>query len=109
MEYKVLEELSTITGIAKNGMLKLFDNMQLCICNDALESLHSGEEICELNIGLGKLLLRVDDDEILYKFIPSNQLEKQLIDTIKNDSSPLIAQAENYLCKRFTNTYKELL
>lgn len=109
MDYKILDELSTITGIAINDMTKLFDNMSLCVCNDVLESIHSGEDVCELNIGIGKLILRVDDNEIMYKFIPSSQLENDLINTIKNNSSPLIQHAENCLCKRFNNTYKELL
>lgn len=105
----MIEDLARITTIPVFTLKKLFNNLGYCICHKVLENyLEKNVDTC-VNIGIGKLSISILDNSILYKFIPSQKFEQNLVDTIKNKESPLVNHAEDILIDKITNTYKELL
>lgn len=108
MKFNMLEDLSTITTIPLLPMQELFQKGAICICDNVNETLKNKENECEIDIGIGKLLLRIDTEYIEYKFIPSSKLEENLINTINTRESPLINELEEALSKRIMNVYKDL-
>ena len=109
MQNNLLNDLSIITTIPQATLVKLMDKMTWCICNSVEESILNSEKITEMDLGIGKLLLSIDDGFLEYKFIPSSKLESNVLKTIKEKKNPLINNLEISLVDRITNTYKDMI
>ena len=105
----MINDLAKITTIPVFSLKKLCTNMILCICHRVLENYLNKETETTADIGIGRLNISIQEDEILYKFIPSYKFEQSLIETIDTKKSPLITKAEEILVTKVTNTYKELM
>lgn len=105
----MINDIAKITTIPVFTLKKLCANLILCICHVVLENYLNKEVETTADIGIGKLNISIQENEILYKFIPSYKLEQCLVDTINTKQSPLITKAEELLVSKITNTYKELM
>ena len=61
-----------------------------------------------INIGIGNLVVNRDEDELMFKFIPSKALESFVVDVVNGKKSPLIKELELTITKRMLKLYKEL-
>ncbi len=104
----VLEDLHTLTTIPKNSLVKIFDKCKYAICNNVYEAMVSGENVVDMNIGIGTLKIKFDDDGVLYKFIPSKSLEESISNTITLGENPLCNVIEQSLVNKVENAHKEL-
>lgn len=105
----LIKDISTITTIPVLTLEKLIDRAQWIICDSIENSLQNKENVVEIDIGLGKLIIKVETDNVFYKFIPSNSFEKDIIDTVVNKKNPLQINAEESLGKKFATIYKEFI
>lgn len=105
----ILEDVSTLTMIPKDALIKLSDKMIWCICNQLEEDKLKTNDISELNIGIGTLLVQNQEDVIRYKFIPSDTLESSVIKTINDGTNPLKERLEKRLIQKILNTYKTII
>lgn len=105
----MINDLAKITTIPIFTLKKLCINIVLCICHNVLEHYLNKEVDTTADIGIGKLNISIQENEILYKFIPSHKFEQLLLETIRTKQSPLITKAEQVLVTKVTNTYKELM
>lgn len=103
-----LQDLSILTTIPYNNVQKLFDMVGDIIAYDLQESIKNKESKVSIDIGIGVLNLTLDNDEIHYKFIPSNKFEQELIDVVTNGNLNLIDNIEQTISKRVMSTYKDL-
>ena len=90
-------------------MQKLFDKIGWCICNNVHETVLAGDDFCELNIGIGNLIISVESNALKYKFIPSTKFENELVATIKTGKNPLEVKLEETFVNRILKTYKDML
>lgn len=109
MKFDIIPEISTLTTIKQESLDKLFKLVSWCISDGIEQSLLKDENTTELNLGFGKLLISVVDNNIKYKFLPSSDLEKGIIDTAIYGKNPLKANIDKQLVNNITNIYKELL
>lgn len=109
MTFNVLNDLATLTTIPQATLVKLMDKMGWCICNLVEESSLNSDSITEIDLGIGKLILNIENNEIEYKFIPSTKLESNIIKTIKEKKNPLLNKLETSLADRIINTYKDMI
>ena len=79
----LIQDVSKLTAVSQITLNKLANIVSLCICNDVYESILKNEAVTEIKLGIGTLLIKNENNNILYKFIPNQKLENQLIDTIK--------------------------
>ena len=63
----------------------------------------------ELNLGIGTLIVLIESNELVYKFIPSTKLEKNIIDSIRHNKNPLDIKLEDTFANRILHTYKDIL
>ena len=109
MEYDIIKDLSTLTTIPEKVLHKLISKEVYCI-NDAAAELNASEfSVIDLAIGLGNLDIGVVDDNIVYKFTPSKELEASVRDAILNRRNLLEDALEAALVDKLTNTYKDIL
>ncbi len=105
----ILDDVSTLTMIPKESLIKLSDKMIWCICNQIEEDKLKTNDISELDIGIGTLLIQNEEDTIRYKFIPSDALESSVIKTINDGTNPLKERLEKRLIQKILNTYKTII
>ena len=104
-----IDDICEITTIPVASMHKLFDKISWCICNCVDEAKLAEEEYCEINIGIGTLIIGIEQNALQYKFIPSMKLEEALVATIVKGNNPLEIALEETFVNRILKTYKDML
>lgn len=105
----ITRDVANITAIPYATLMKVHDLETTCICHAVQETRLLNNNLTSVNIGIGTLHIKVDGNEIKYKFIPSSKLENSIAETVKTGKSPLVKQVEDTLKDRIMNVYKELL
>ena len=106
---KIIEDLATLTTISQNALVNLNEKIYSCICHSVCESMLEGNPLTEIDLGIGILYIKCEEDQIKYKFIPSKKLEENVAFTIKHKTSPILFEVESALKDRIESTYKNLL
>lgn len=104
----ILDDLCKITTIPAASLNKLVDTAGKCICNSVYESQLKQELITDVNIGLGNIIISIEDNALTYKFIPSSKFERNLVTTIVNKKNPLAEKVETTFVNRIISTYKDM-
>lgn len=105
----IMEDVSAITTIPKDSLNKIVEKQTWCICHALQESKLNYENIVEINIGIGSLLISDQDEVVKYKFIPSETLEEAINETLKSGKSPLELKLEKSLINKIVKTYKDII
>ena len=108
MTYKLSSDLCNVTSIPKLCLDNISMKAEDCICHIIQENLTSKQPISSIDIGIGVLYIKLNEDTISYKFIPSNRLENGIRTTIQTGENPLMLKLEHSLADRVKNTYKGL-
>ena len=105
----ILDDMCKLTTIPYSAMKKLANKAKLCICHAIEESLSDGNTVAKLYIGIGNLYIKVEDNSVKYKFVPSSDFEDAIVKTITTGKSPLISTVEDALKQRVMSVYKDML
>ena len=106
MKINISEDLSKLTTVNKQVFNKLESKIIWCISDCICESLKVGDNISDIDLGFGTLKIAFKGNEIKYKFIPSQELEKAVSNTVVNERNDLVLNIENSLVSKLTNVYK---
>lgn len=106
MDVNIKGDLSTLTTIDESVFTKLITKVEWCISDGIEKAILSGDNIVNFDIGIGILSINIDDNNIKYKFKPSQKLEKVIINTVENEGNSLILNIEDSLISKLTNVYK---
>lgn len=108
MQIDVKEDLSKLTTINQLSINRLFDKISWII-SDAVEQAELAKDnVIELDLGFGLIIVLLEDNCIKYKFKPSKSLEENIIDTVVNGKNQLTFTIENTLVSKITNVYKDM-
>lgn len=105
--YDLIEDVEVLSNVKRYNIDKLIDLAIYSISHDIIESIKKKEISNTIDIGIGYLYFEAKDNIISYKFIPSDKLEKTIINSYKGIDL-LDKKLDENLGKRITNTYKEL-
>lgn len=105
----LIDDLSTLTTIPATNLNQLVQKSVYCICDDVEEAVLGENNTAEIDLGFGKLYIRVHNNNVQYKFIPSRALDNAVKETIINHKNPLVDVAEETLVHRILNTYKSFI
>lgn len=105
----LIDDLVKVTTIQKATLDRLCNISIDCIGHSLYESICSSEDVTEIALGIGTLLMKIEDNTISYKFIPNNKLESTLINVVQNNESPLTKSVEKSIVDKIEKTYKDLL
>ena len=108
MIYNLSSDISNITNIPKLCLENLGKKAIDCITYGVKENLSAKETITAIDIEIGILYIKLIDDKISYKFIPSSDLEESISNAVLKNENPLIYKLETALATRIKNTYKGL-
>lgn len=106
---KLIADLSILTTIPEKTLTELLDKVTYCICDAVKESELQDITTTEIDVGIGTLYIKHEDSELKYKFIPSDNLSKDVIKVINTRLNLLEKNLETSLSTKFKNVYKKLL
>lgn len=106
MDVNIKEDLSTLTTINESVFTKLVNKIEWCISDGVEKAIKSGENQVNIDFDLGTLMINFDNEQIRYKFKPSQKLEKIVTNTVVNERNDLVLNIEESLISKLTNTYK---
>lgn len=109
METNAVELVSKLTTIPEKNLIRLQDIYELVVCDAVEDSLLKGDAIATINLSIGNLDVRFDNNELRFRFKPSAKFEEELIDTIINKRNGLTHEIEKSLVNKITQTYKDLM
>lgn len=104
----IVNDLSLITTIPKTTLDRLNQKEILCICESVQESRLANESVSSMDIGIGTLHIKWDEESIKYRFVPSKALEQGIISTVVDGKNPFESAIEDTIVTKIVNTYKEL-
>lgn len=102
-------DVSKLTTIPYATLNKLKDIEVACIGHNVYEGVLKNEQQITIDVGIGELIVKINPEEIRYKFIPSSHLEETIRSSVANKESPLVQKIEGKLRDKVMNVYKELL
>ena len=106
---KLVEDLSKLTFINEARLEHLGKITASCICEEFTETILAEKTIMDYDIEIGRLIIGIQNDEIKYKFIPSETLKNSLASSLKGKRNSLEVKVEKSLVSCIENTYKDLL
>lgn len=109
MEVSATESVSILTTIPEKNLIRLQDLYELVICDAIEDALLKGDTTATINLSMGELGIKFDNNELRFRFKPSAKFEEELIDTIVNKRNSLTHEIEKSLVNKITQTYKDLM
>lgn len=103
-----IQDLATITTIPPYTLQMLMNKLAEIIAYEVKESKIEKDSYCEIGLSFGTLIISLINDEVKFKFIPSNKLSELIVEALTKEDFQLIQNAENSLRKKILNTYKDL-
>jgi hypothetical protein len=104
----IIKDTSVLTTIPEKAIKKLLDRMVYSINEAVVEAKITNQDTIELDIGLGTLLIKFEDDSIQYRFVPGEKLEESVKNSFINQQNLLEDVLEASLKNKLTNIYKDL-
>jgi hypothetical protein len=104
----IIKDTAVLTTVPEKAIKKIIEKMIYSINEAVVEARLTGEKIVELDIGLGTLLINLEDDTIRYKFIPGEKLEESVKNSFINQQNLLEDALDASIVDKLTNIYKEL-
>ena len=105
----LVNDLSAITETRRRVFEKLSQNANYCICDYLEKTVLNNEKVCNIDIGIGTLLIGIDDGAVRYKFIPSQELERCIVSTLENQQNVLVSVVDKQLVSQLNKLYDKLL
>lgn len=109
MTYDIIKDTATLTTVPEKAIRKLISKEVYSIADAVAEMQAANIDVIDLDIGLGNLALSIVDDKVVYKFVPSQELDEIIKSSILNGRNLLEDALEASLVERLTNTYKDIL
>ena len=106
MTKKLTTDLSKLSNLNEEYLDKLFSLCTDSIASSVYESILNNDNVTEIDIGFGRLIVRNDLSKIKIKFIPSNDLELELKNINKGNEPSLKHKLEKAVSAKLIDMYK---
>lgn len=107
MKYNLTKDMSVLTTVPVSNLKSLCEVANTSISHDVFESVQSGADETEVNIGIGTLVIKSTQDYIKYRFIPNRSLDDKIKSSVEGND-PLSKAIEESFKSKLMTTYKEL-
>lgn len=105
----LIDDLSAMTSIQPKILGKLVDCSSYAILQSIEEMMIKQETSCEVDFTNFKLVITIDEDNLVFKIIPSKDLEKAIIKTISNKKNAMEPIIVGNMVETLLKDYKDLL
>lgn len=109
MKKKVSTDLSKLSNVPEEYLDKLLNVCGYIISNAVYESMLSSQDLTEIDLTFGKLLIKTDLKEVKMKIIPSEELLTDLKNVNEGGEPTLKHKLERSLSAKLMDMYKEII
>ena len=109
MKYVLKNDLSKITNIPEPLLDKIITKIKAIICEDVLDACLEKSDVIEIDVGFGTLTISIEDNNLKYRFTPSQLFNEDIVSTIVDLKSPIKDRASTTLASKVQEMYEELL
>lgn len=106
---KVIDDLEKLTNVKNSTLMNMLSCINYIILDDVIEQTSIGNDVIELDVGIGVLSIYLIDDTLEYSFKPSQKLENGLIKAINEKENPLEEKLAESINKNIYKVYKDML
>ena len=104
----IINDVSLLTTLSTAFVEKVLSKYEDALLYEIYEQYQDGNEIIDIDIFIGRLLLKIENESVSYKFIPSTHFEKDIKVLLEKEQPSLIKKLEKAIDIRIKNTYKDL-
>ncbi len=104
-----IKDIVAVTSADYKTLEKIQDAVMHIHSNNVFTQSKEGQPIVELPTLEGTILIKVENDNVIYKFIPNEMFNTTVVQTLKNNKSTLTKSVEEKLKKIMVKTYKDIL
>ena len=105
----IIEKCNALSGVSIKAWTKLKNYINMIHSDDIYLDSQEGKTIFELDTFEGTILIKQVDNEIKYKFIPSAEFNKLVVNTIETKTSSLIKSLDKSVISAMSNIYENLI
>ena len=106
---RLIDDLVLLTDVSE-ATFKKFSNLTNYIVGHAVhEHDCEGAEVTIIDLEIGELHIKVSDNSVKYRFVPSKELDLMICNTINSGISPIVTKLNTGLQEKIDKAYKELL
>ncbi len=105
----LLKDVSKLTTIDDKTLDKLIEKILYCISNNVMEEVLADKQVLEIDIIFGTLYIKIENEQLRYKFVPNEEFEEMIVNTVLEKKNTLENTIALTLCSKLTRTYKDLL
>lgn len=105
----VIEKSSALSGVSIKALTKLKNYVNMIHSDDIYLDMHDGKSVFEIETFEGTILIKYENQEIKYKFIPSADFNKLVATTIETNTSGLVKSLDNSVINAMSNIYENLI
>ena len=103
------KKISTLSTIPEWAIDKFQKYINLVHSHDIVEQIFENKDVFEIDLWEGKLYIKLEDDALKYKFIPSEDFNEIVKTSIIKKKSRLVDSVTDKLKTAITNTYKDII
>lgn len=108
MKYDMIKDLSISTGIKFATLQPVIMKQVKLMAHDVFQTIQDGEDITEIDIGIGTIQIKIGEENCFYRFIPCAKLQQAVEHTVKTNEDVLVTALEEAVAARFEKTYREM-
>ena len=105
---KYLEKLSVLTTIPLTTFEKLEDVIESIHSDTIVTQIVEGKDFYKLDIIEGSIYVKLEDDNVKYKFVPNEKFNEIIKSSILSKHSKLVDTSLDRLKRSLVNTYKDI-
>lgn len=106
MRFDLKNDVAVFSSLTTGDSKRLSSLCCDLIGNDVM---NDEDPISSIDIGIGTLHIQKLDTSLKYKFEPCEELEKSLLEGVKNKNSTLAKRIESSITEVLVHSYKDLL
>lgn len=105
----VIEKSSALSGVSIKALTKLKNYINMVHSDDLYLDMQDGKTVSEIDTFEGTILVKYENNEIKYKFIPSAEFNKIIVNTVATNTSGLVKSLDNSVINAMSNIYENLI
>lgn len=109
MKRKLSTDLSKLSNIDEATIDRILELCTAIVGNATYEALLQNDEITEIDLGFGTLIIKAESADVKMKFIPSDALSNELKEINQGGEPSLKLKLEKSVVAKLIDNYKQIV
>lgn len=105
---KIANDIASLTNISSETITRLIKIATICVSECLRESILNNDTTCDVDIGIGTLILKLEEGDLKMRFLPSDLLTKLINSQLKNTKLNKKYSLDNLLSSSLKSKVEDL-